>query len=63
MNNYDWQELSLLDEIDDVDEVNERGQKSKAKSKARKRKWREIELIKEQRRLRRDLATFEHYSF
>jgi hypothetical protein len=63
MNNDDWQELSILDDIEDVDEVNERGQKRKTKSIERKRKWREIELIKEQHRLKRDLATLEQYSF
>ena len=60
MANCDWKELSLLDDMEHIDDVNERGQKIKVKE--RKRKWREIEQIKEQRRLRRDLATFEHYS-
>ncbi|MCP4992061.1 MAG: DUF3545 family protein [Colwellia sp.] len=46
--------------MEDIDDVNERGQKSKGKG--RKRKWREIEQVKEQRLLRRNLATFEHYS-
>ena len=35
----------------------------KGKGSDRKRKWREIELIKEQRRLRRDLAVYDHYSY
>ena len=66
MNNEDWQELSLFDDIDDIDdagEENERGQKRRAKSNERKRKWREIELIKEQRRLRKDMAYFEHHAY
>jgi hypothetical protein len=63
MNNNEWQEQSLLDDIEDVDLLNESLQKGKAKNKVHKRKWREIELIKEQRRLRRDIAAFEHYSF
>lgn len=63
MNNHDWQELSILDDIDDIDEVNERAQKRGSKSNERKRKWREIEFIKEQRRLRRDMAYFEHHAY
>lgn len=35
----------------------------KVKGKERKRKWREIEAIKEQRRLRRDIDAFEQYSY
>ena len=35
----------------------------KSRGSERKRKWREIESIKEQRRLRRDLEGFEQYSF
>ncbi|GLX76945.1 hypothetical protein tinsulaeT_02850 [Thalassotalea insulae] len=38
-------------------------QKSMTKSKTRKRKWREIESIKEQRRLRRELAQYDLYSY
>ena len=56
MNNDDWQDLSLLDDIDKQGEL-ERNRK--ASGKAHKRKWREIEVIKEQRRLQRDLAAFE----
>jgi len=35
-------------------------QERKTKGKTRQRKWREIENIKEQRRLRRDLAEYEY---
>ncbi len=65
MNNYNWQELSLLDDIDidDVGEVNDHEQNRRAKSNERKRKWREIETIKEQRRLRRDMDYFEHHAY
>jgi len=38
-------------------------QTNKTKNKVRKRKWREIESIKEQRRLKRELAEYELYSF
>ena len=58
--NDDWQDLDLLD---DIDELQGGDTRTRSKSKMRKRKWREIETIKEQRRLRRDLADFEHYSY
>jgi len=58
--NDDWQDLDLLD---DIDELQGGDTRTKSKSKMRKRKWREIETIKEQRRLRRDLADFEQYSY
>lgn len=38
-------------------------QTQKVKTKTRKRKWREIENIKEQRRLKRELADYEVCSF
>ena len=58
--NDDWQDLDLLD---DIDELQGGDIRTRSKSKMRKRKWREIETIKEQRRLRRDLADFEQYSY
>ncbi|KGJ96939.1 DUF3545 family protein [Colwellia psychrerythraea] len=57
--NY-WQESEILD---DVDEQETADRSSRSKGKVRKRKWREIEAIKEQRRLRRSLADFEQYSY
>ncbi len=48
-------------DLDDQDVYFE--QQEKAKNKVRKRKWREIELIKEQRRLRRELEQYEQYSY
>ncbi len=63
MNNNDWQEQNFLDDIEYIEEVNERGQKRAAKGNERKRKWREIENIKEQRRLRRDMAYYEHHAY
>jgi hypothetical protein len=59
MNNEYWQEVDVLD---DEDDELIRADK-KAQSKQKKRKWREIEAIKEQRRLRRDIANFEQYSY
>jgi len=63
MNNDDWQEQNFLDDIEDIEEVNDRGQKRAGKGNERKRKWREIENIKEQRRLRRDMAYYEHHAY
>lgn len=63
MDSNNWQDLSLFDDIDDFGEMNERVNNGKAKSNARKRKWREIEAIKEQRRLIKDLSTFEQCSY
>ncbi|WP_206484095.1 DUF3545 family protein [Thalassotalea sp. G2M2-11] len=45
------------------DEQLEFEHKLTAKSKSRKAKWREIEQIKEQRRLQRELAQYEQYSY
>ncbi|WP_157466282.1 DUF3545 family protein [Colwellia sp. MT41] len=57
MNNEYWHEADLLadDELTRLDK--------KGKAKERKRKWREIEAIKDQQRLRRDIACFEQYSY
>lgn len=56
MDSEDWNEFDVLEE-------QELAQEKKAKIKARKRKWREIEEIKEQRRLSRELSEYEfaHY--
>lgn len=59
MNNEYWQEADVLDDEDDELTRPEK----KAQSKLKKRKWREIEAIKDQRRLRRDIANFEQYSY
>jgi hypothetical protein len=60
MNNDAWDEIDFLDESEEQ-QVFERSNKNKGKN--RKRKWREIEEIKEQRRLKRDLADFERNAF
>jgi len=59
MSNEDWHDTDVLDEDDN--ELTRTDKKAQAKQ--RKRKWREIEVIKEQRRLRRDIADFEQYSY
>jgi len=59
MSNEDWHDTDVLD--DDDNELTRTDKKAQAKQ--RKRKWREIEVIKEQRRLRRDIADFEQYSY
>jgi hypothetical protein len=60
MNNDAWDEIDFLDESEEQ-QIFEKSTKNKGKS--RKRKWREIEQIKEQRRLKRDLADFEREAF
>ncbi len=60
MNNKYWHETDVLD---DDDELTIPEKNSKVGGKERKRKWREIEAIKEQRRLRRELTDFEQYSY
>ena len=59
MNNEYWQEANDFDE----DELTRPDKKGKSKGSDRKRKWREIESIKEQRRLRREITDFEQYSY
>jgi len=59
MNNEYWHEADDFDE----DELTRPDKKSKSKCSDRKRKWREIESIKEQRRLRREITDFEQYSY
>ncbi|WP_019026906.1 DUF3545 family protein [Colwellia piezophila] len=60
MNNNYWHDIELLDDI----EAQESAEKnSRATGKVRRRKWREIETIKDQRRLRRNMADFEPYAY
>jgi hypothetical protein len=56
MDNKDWEDIMCFE-----DDIN--AQDKRLKGKVRKRKWREIEDIKEQRRLRRDIASYEQYSY
>jgi len=56
MDNKNWEDTASFDDEFDV-------QERKNKVQTRKRKWREIENIKDQRRLRRDIDSFEHYSY
>ena len=58
MSNTDWNDLSFLDCDDEFEQV-----VVKAKDRSRKRKWREIESVKEKRRLRKELAEYEQYSY
>jgi len=65
MNNNYWNDENILDEEDELTVADRKavaGKNGQIKV-ARKRKWREIETIKDQRRLRRDIAAFEHYSY
>lgn len=54
MNNGYWHETDVFDDDDELTRPDKKG-----KTKERKRKWREIEAIKEQRRMRRVMADFE----
>ena len=56
LDNKNWEDTASFDDEFDV-------QERKNKVQTRKRKWREIENIKDQRRLRRDIDSFEHYSY
>ncbi len=60
MSDKNWEDIDNFD-----DEINNdmSGNDRKQKGKVRKRKWREIEDIKEQRRLRRHIEEFEQYSY
>ncbi len=60
MNDDAWDEIDFLDESEEQ-QVYEKSTKNKGKN--RKHKWREIEQIKEQRRLKRYLADFEREAF
>jgi len=55
MSNADWFDLSFLDSDDNLEQLTQR------KEQGKKRKWREIESIKEKRRLRKELAEYEQY--
>ncbi len=57
MNNQDW------DDTNDFLEEDVLMQANKSKGSSRKRKWREIETIKEQRRLKREIAEYSQYLF
>ena len=57
MKRSDWDELAFLDE------QNNTVYESKKDNKQRKRKWREIETIKERQRLRRELTDIYQYTF
>ena len=57
MSSVDWDELDFFDLDSDVE------QDAKVKMKSKKRKWREIENIKEKRRLRKELEQYDSYSF
>ncbi|MEI6893049.1 MAG: DUF3545 family protein [Colwellia sp.] len=60
MNDELWDEENILDDEGELTRPDKAG---KVKINEQKRKWREIETIKEQRRLRRDIAAFEQYSY
>ncbi|MDG1752997.1 MAG: DUF3545 family protein [Thalassotalea sp.] len=57
MNNINWDNFDFVNE-DDFSENEVKG-----KTKSKKRKWREIESIKEKRRLKKQIEEIEHYSF
>ena len=57
MSSVDWDELDFFNLDSDVE------QDAKVKMKSKKRKWREIENIKEKRRLRKELEQYDSYSF
>lgn len=52
-----WEDVEFLGDVDLLSE------EKKVKNKSKKRKWREIESVKEKRRLKRQLEDFEQYSF
>jgi len=57
MGHAQYQDLEFLE-----DEVT-LNHNRKLKDKVKKRKWREIELVKEKRRLKKELMTLEYYQF
>jgi hypothetical protein len=57
MNHINWDNLEFINEDSFVEN------EVKGKPKAKKRKWREIESIKEKRRLKKQIEELEHYSF
>lgn len=59
MNNYVWDEI----ELDSSEEQQAFDKNNRDTGHNRKRKWREIEDIKEKRRLKRDLADFKRDVF
>jgi len=50
-----WDELSFLDLDNEIEP------ELKPREKSRKRKWREIELVKEKQRMKRELSEYEHW--
>ncbi|MEW6991068.1 DUF3545 family protein [Colwelliaceae bacterium 6441] len=56
MNSMTW------DDLDFTDEENFSDNEIKSKAKTKKRKWREIESIKEKRRLKKQIAELEQYT-
>ncbi|MBU2894475.1 DUF3545 family protein [Colwellia sp. D2M02] len=61
MNDENWAEFDDM-YSENLDELSAHDRKSKGKA-VRKRKWREIENIKEQRRSRREMEEYEQYSY
>ncbi|TYK65561.1 DUF3545 family protein [Colwellia echini] len=60
MSNAFWNDDYIIDEEEVLELVEKKG---KPKGLEKKRKWREIETIKEQRRLRRDIEAYDQYSY
>jgi len=58
MNSSECAEFDFLDS----ELFDDREQEQQIKAKSRKRKWREIENIKEQRRFKKELAEYDQYS-
>lgn len=59
MNDDFWND----DDVYEDEDLTRSDKKGKVTASNKKRKWREIELIKEQRRLRRDIAIYDNYSY
>lgn len=57
MKTIEWDDIEPLDADSYVEH------EFKAKAKSRKRKWREIETIKERRRLRKELEQYDSYQY
>lgn len=57
MNEFDWEEFDLAEDTDDLTVAN------KKNTKSRKRKWREIELLKEQKRFQKEMLSYDEYTY
>lgn len=57
MDDFNWEDSEFFEE------AGASYTEAKAKTKVKKRKWREIESVKEKRRLKRQLEEFEQYSY